>query len=84
MAGTVIYKIRSPVKRVEFTAKHTTRGIRYKQSTLKTNSPLRSPSKPSGPSLATSTGAHDFEDRFDEPLIQYKGKVSFFSDVNKQ
>jgi hypothetical protein len=80
MAGTLIYKIRPPVKRVEFKVKNTTRGTRYKQSTLKTkSSPLRSPSKPS-----PTSNVYDFEDGFDAPLIQHKGKVSFSIDIDKQ
>jgi len=81
MAGTVIHKIRSPVKRVEFKVKHTTRGTHYKQSILKTKtSPLRTPT--SKRNLAANVDDH-FEGGFNEPLIQHKGKVSFLTGSNK-
>jgi hypothetical protein len=79
MAGTVFHKMRSPVKRVEFKVKHTTRGIHYKQSTLKLkSSPLGSPSKPS-----QAADVYAFEDDFKEPLIQHKSKVGFFQYAHK-
>jgi hypothetical protein len=73
MPGSVVYKIRPPVKRVVFTERTTTRGTHFRQSTVKApSSPLRTPSKRSQP-----TGIENFEQgTFDEPLIQHKGKVS--------
>ena len=75
MSGRVVHKIPPLVKRVEFNEKSTTRGIRFKQSTVKTKlSPSRAPSKRSHPSL-TAVETID-QGEFDEPLLQYKGKVS--------
>jgi hypothetical protein len=73
MSASVIYKIPSRIKRVVFTERRTTRGTRFKQSTVKApRSPLRSPSKRS--QLADD---ENFEQGgFDEPLIQHKSKVS--------
>ena len=75
MSGSVVHKIPPLVKRVEFKEKSTTRGIRFKQSTVKAKlSPSRSPSKRSHPSLTEVESVDQGE--FDEPLLQYKGKVS--------
>ncbi len=75
MSGSVVHKIPPLVKRVEFKEKSTTRGIRFKQSTVKAKlSPSRAPSKRSHPSLTKIESVDQGE--FDEPLIQYKGKVS--------
>jgi hypothetical protein len=75
MSGSVVHKIPPLVKRVEFKEKSTTRGIRFKQSTVKAKlSPSRTPSKRSHPSLTEVESVDQGE--FDEPLLQYKGKVS--------
>jgi len=74
MSGTVVYKIRSPVKRVIFEEKPTTRGIRFKQRTVKAK-PLRSPLKRTKhPEDAESFDHRGFDNP--EPLIQSQGKVS--------
>jgi hypothetical protein len=79
MVGTVFHPIRSPVKRVTFEAKQTTRGIRYKQSPVKSKpSPLRRPSKNAQPAQVEIP-----EDVFSEPLIQYKGKVRVPADARR-
>jgi hypothetical protein len=71
-ASSVFYKARPAVKRVQFKEKSTTRGIQFKQSTIKpTPSPSRGPSKPPQP-----VEGDVFEQSSDEPLIQPKGKVS--------
>jgi hypothetical protein len=81
MSGSVVHKIRPLVKRVEFKEKSTTRGIRFKQSTVKVkHSPSRSPSKRSHPSH-TEVESVD-QGAFGEPLLQYKGKVSSTVEYN--
>jgi len=74
MPGSVVYKIRGGVKRVEYKEKLTTRGTRFRQTTVKTRpSPSHSPSKLNLQFADVET----FEqDGFDEPLIRHKGKVS--------
>ena len=73
MSGTVVYKIRSPVKRVIFEEKPTTRGIRFRQHTVKAK-PLRSPSKRTEHDEAESFDHRGFDNP--EPLIHSHGKVS--------
>jgi hypothetical protein len=77
MSGSVVYKIRPPVKRVEFKAKSTTRGTRFKQFTVKSKP---SPPRGCGPPISKRfrpTEVEPVEQReSDEPLLQSKGKVS--------
>jgi hypothetical protein len=79
MSGSVLHKIHPRVKRVEFREKPTTRGIRFKQSTIKENlSPSRAPPKCSNPVEVESV----WQDEFDEPLLRYKGKVSSITEYD--
>ena len=75
MSGSVVHKIRPPVKRVEFKAKLTTRGPRFKQFTVKSK-----PSPPRAPPISKRFHPTEVEPveqgEFDEPLLQKKGKVS--------
>jgi hypothetical protein len=74
MSGSVVHKIRPLVKRVEFKEKSTSRGTRFKQTTVKAK---LSPSHAS-PKRSSHLAGFESVDQgeFDEPLLQYKGKVS--------
>jgi hypothetical protein len=79
MSGSVLHKIRPRLKRVEFREKSTTRGTLFKQSPVKEKpSPSRAPPKRSDPVEVESI----WQDEFDEPLLQHKGKVSSITDYD--
>jgi hypothetical protein len=80
MSGSVLHKIRPCIKRVEFREKSTTRGTRFKQSPVKAKpSPSRAPPKRSNPVEVEESGNWQ-----DEPLLQYKGKVSSIAEYDEK